>query len=815
MIKRLIPPSVLLGILIHHPFAFATDTSTEDPSEVSASQSQSDDDVDGGAEDEQSHESKDEAQRGKTNHSTVGGTTPAVAPAPVVTPSAEEIESLEVRSRRRRDTESEFEGGFRIGEKMLDTFEYDDIHRILSAAPGVYYREEDGYGLRPNIGMRGVSSDRSKKIVIMEDGVLLAPAPYAAPAGYYFPLTTRLGAVEIYKGPSMLPYGPNTLGGAINLVTAPMPFDAQAELDLELGADSFRRLHGRVGHGGEQWSYLLDFAHLETVGFKNIDGGGESGYVRNDLLLKVRWDSDPAGNTLHRLNLKLGYGDETSDETYLGLTQEDYNETPLRRYRGSYLDQMEWDRTQVQLDYSVEFESGLELTFTGYRHDFYRVWEKANGFWGDNSLYVPGDDGYGTKSLSLGEIFGRPEAYPAYMAVLRGEAPSGTIVQAASDEPWANPDLLLIGRNARTYYSQGIQLNGRWLVPLGEFDHDLRFGARLHQDSVRRDETEAPLFMNEAGILNSVGVPGRTYGDNTDTANALSAFLYDVLDWYDFSFILGSRVEYVQMSRTNRLDDSENQNTDLVILPGAGVTWSMVPTLSLDIGIHRGYSPVSPGQDDSTKPGSSTLYEAALKYEEGGLFSEVLVFLSDYSNLVGQAGQSGGAQAGEADIQYNAGSAQIMGLEVAYGYAPSLPFQLKLPTSLAYTFTDARFVEPTDNTDPLYGGAERGDYLPYVPVHQLSANLGLEHERASLVLSLGHQSAMRDAPGQEPLGEVLSTTSRWVLDLAASVHLYPGLTAYLKGDNITNQSYIVSHRPYGIRPGKPMRWYVGLKGSYN
>ena len=252
-----------------------------------------------------------------------------------------------------------------------------------------------------------------------------------------------------------------------------------------------------------------------------------------------------------------------------------------------------------------------------------------------------------------------------------------------------------------------------------------------------------------------------------------------------------------------------------MILPGAGATWYVSQALSLDFGIHRGYSPVSPGQDDSTKPGSSILYKTALTYENQGLFSEVLVFVSDYSNLVGQAGQSGGAVAGEADVQYNAGSARIMGLEVAYGYAPSLPFEMKLPTSLAYTFTDARFVEPTDNSDPLYGGAVEGDYLPYVPVHQLSANIGLEHALASVMLSLGHQSAMRDAPGQQSLEDALSTTSRWVLDLAASFQVVPGLTAYVKGDNITNQAYIVSHRPYGIRPGKPMRWYLGLKGSYN
>ena len=74
---------------------------------------------------------------------------------------------------------------------------------------------------------------------------------------------------------------------------------------------------------------------------------------------------------------------------------------------------------------------------------------------------------------------------------------------------------------------------------------------------------------------------------------------------------------------------------------------------------------------------------------------------------------------------------------------------------------------------------------------------------------------MRDAPGQEPIDEALVTTSRWVLDAAARFNIAPRLTVYIKGDNITDATYIVSHRPYGIRPGKPMRWYLGLKGSYD
>src|SRR5262245_45405483 len=72
-----------------------------------------------------------------------------------------------------------------ISKEQLERDEFDDLHKVLAGTAGVYIRDEDGYGLRPNIGMRGAAADRSQKITIMEDGVLSGPAPYSAPAAYY------------------------------------------------------------------------------------------------------------------------------------------------------------------------------------------------------------------------------------------------------------------------------------------------------------------------------------------------------------------------------------------------------------------------------------------------------------------------------------------------------------------------------------------------------------------------------------------------------------------------------------------------------
>jgi len=193
-----------------------------------------------------------------------------------------------------------------ISPKELAKFSYNDIHRVLRNIPGVNVQDEDGFGLRPNIGFRGTGVERSSKITLMEDGILIAPAPYVAPAAYYFPTTGRMQGIEVRKGSSQIKYGPYTTGGALNLMSTAIPNELFGRINLFGGSFGQRGVHAFVGDAGERFGFLGETYQSASDGFKELDNGGNTGFKTEDYLLKFRFNSREKAKVFQSLTLKAG-----------------------------------------------------------------------------------------------------------------------------------------------------------------------------------------------------------------------------------------------------------------------------------------------------------------------------------------------------------------------------------------------------------------------------------------------------------------------------------------------------------------------------
>ncbi|WP_076416661.1 TonB-dependent receptor domain-containing protein [Shewanella sp. UCD-KL12] len=676
--------------------------------------------------------------------------------------------------------------GHQITEAELETFKYTDIMRTLSSVPGVYIQEEDGYGLRPNIGMRGTGQNRTEKLTIMEDGVIAAPAPYASPAAYYFPTSGRMQSVEVLKGSSTVKYGPRTTGGVINMLSRQIPEEELAgKLDVAAGQDGFGKLHAYAGGQGERVGGVVDLYRYQADGFKDINGvGGDTGFVKNDALAKISIRSAKDAKFQQVVEFKLKYSDERSNETYMGLTDEDYQSSPYTRYSASQKDVMNTEHKQFQVNHIIDFSDSLTLGTTAYYNDFARNWYKADKV-----------DGL---KLSKGGV----EAASAF-----------------DKNPSSEPMDVRVKANNRAYISQGIQTELNWYLD----SHEIAFGARYHEDEMDRYQwaDHYDLDANQVMTLTESGTPGSD-SNRIDSAEALALYVQDKMTFGDFNITAGIRYEDVKTNRTDwgkenagrdGTPEKDISNSFSAVLPSFSVTYQINDELLVLAGVQKGFSPAAPGNADRQEE-ESWNYETGARYNAGALSSEAIFFYSDYSNMHGNCTAAQGCDDENIGDQYNGGEVDVKGLELSLGYSFNHDGDISFPVKLAYTYTDAQFANSFESDFDPWGDVVEGDKLPYLPENMLFASAGVAGASWELTLAARYTDDIRTTAGQGDIASDELIEAKTVVDLSGRYFISEEQELYLTAENLFDEKYVTS-KVYGSNfVGKPMTVTVGYSYKF-
>lgn len=681
-----------------------------------------------------------------------------------------------------------------IDKDELDRFKYDDVQRILRQVPGVNIQDEEGFGLRPNIGMRGTGVERSQKITLLEDGILIAPAPYAAPAAYYFPTVARMRGVEVRKGSSAIRQGPFTTGGALNMLSREIPSSAfEGGLQMDVGSFEERKGHLHTGGSGDRFGWFMETVQISNDGFKRLDNGASTGFVIEDYLGKFRWNSRPGSATFRSFEVKVGVTDQQSQETYLGLTSDDYAATPYRRYAGSAEDDLDSSHRTVAITWFQQLGATADWTARVYRNDFFRNWHKLDSVAGSK----------------IDNILTDPDSHSSEIAWIRGESASPS-------------DAFLIRNNRRDYVSEGAESIVAFRLGGERHRHAFEIGLRVHRDSEDRFQEDDAWGMGTDGVMSlaRLGDPG-SQSNRIQSADATALYLEDRWSFGGWTITPGLRLEDIRYSRVDygtadpdRLgaDLAERRNSVRQWVPGLALAREFSPSWSAFTSVHRGFAPPGPGASEDADAEISWNYEAGARFHGTRVAGEITAFFNDYQNLLGRDTLSGGGS-GTGEL-FNAGAVEIYGLETGL----SRSFQhgsFEFPTRATYTYTRGTFQNGFDTKFSDWSPrVEAGDELPYAPQHQASVEVGVRRGAWQAFMNLSAVSEMRTKSGSGAIPTGESIEGHRILDLALGYSVSSVVRVTMDVRNLTDEVYLAALRPSGLRPGLPRSVRFGVEVNF-
>jgi Fe(3+) dicitrate transport protein len=674
-----------------------------------------------------------------------------------------------------------------INRKEIERIAPISGNEVLRRSPGVHVVDEEGVGMRVNIGVRGLDPDRSRSVLVMEDGIPVALAPYGEPEMYYTPAMDRMEGVEILKGSGSILYGPQTIGGVVNYITADPPAESSGSLTLRGGQGGF--FSGNVAYGNTFGKAGFHVNYLR----KQADNIGPTMFQIDDLSSKFKLQINKKSN----LGVKIGVYNEESNSTYVGITQLMYDQGGDYDFaRMAPDDVLRVRRYSASASHNYFFTKNLKLTTTAFGFTTTRDWQRQdfayNSFNDAGELVYPGN----------------------YSGVTQGEeflnTPGGAIFLRNST-----------GNRNRTFEVAGIESRLTSNYKLGNMDNEFTGGVRYMYERAFEQRINGKTHNARSGDLRD---------DEIRTGNAVSAYVHNQFHFtQNFSVTAGTRIEMFDYERNiirqNFVDTSiVNQSGLAQLIPGAGFNYTIKKDVSIFGGVHRGFAPPRV-KDAISNEGEVYELDAELSwnYELGfrsnffnGLTFELTGFFMDFSNQVIPVAESaGGLGAGV----MNGGATQHKGIEGMI--AVELGKMMDLKGFNAIIDASVTYVEATFSEDRFKGEVNiAGNSVPYAPKVFLSSGLMVEHKSGlALRSTLTHVTSQfgDELNTVEPSanGRVGLIPSYTIIDGTLIYHLAKINTTFnISVKNLLDERYIVTRRPQGIRVGLPRFVTAGFKFNF-
>lgn len=657
-------------------------------------------------------------------------------------------------------------------------------NEVLRRVPGVHVVDEEGLGMRVNIGIRGLDPDRSRSVLMLEDGVPVALAPYGEPEMYYTPAIDRMAGVEILKGSGQILYGPQTIGGVVNYITPNPPREQEASIRIQGGQGGF--FSGLVNYGNTFGNTGVQVNLLR----KSAEKVGSTEFGITDFNTKFLFSL----NEKSELGLKLGVYDETSNSTYIGINQVMYNRGGEDFVRLAPDDRLDVSRYSISFSHVYRFSPNVKLRTLAYGYSTIRNWNRQD--------------------FSINEANKPPSNWTGVEWGDR-KIPGGAIFMRNST-----------GNRDRQFLVGGIEPRLEVNHELFSFKNELIVGVRYLQETA----FEQRINGTKAGVQS-----GNLVEDEQRNGKAFSAYLQNEAEISDkFSFNAGLRIEDFNYEREifrRNFAGLGIRDTALVaesnvveIIPGVGFNFKPTQMLTVFGGAHKGFAPPRT-KDAITSTGDALDLEAekSWNYELGlrssitpWLFMEATGFLMDFSNQIIPVAESAG---GVGFGVVNAGATRHQGIETAIAVDISQLLSSQ-KWSILYdvnlTYVDAYYSEDRFVSDVNING----NRTPYAPEWLLNSSMSVESNSgfgARLTANYVGSQFGDELNTVEPSmdGTIGEIPSYLVMDAVLSYKVAGWNSAFnLSVKNITDERYISTRRPQGIRVGLPRLVTAGFEFNF-